>query len=295
VRRVFVCPDAAAAAVPLAVLVGAEGRPLLGGVVPIHHLAAAQDLVPREGDAPGPEGSLLVGGVDYGEGGAGGFPPLPSSLAEVEEIAPRLPAPQEVLQGSEATEARVREAVRGKALVHLATHGFVRLDPTQGLTRLAADRWLGGDLDRSLAAGHDPRSLAGLAFAGANPRHGGGDDDGILTAGEASYLDLDGCGLVVLSACETARGTAPSGEGVIGLVQAFQMAGAKQVLGSLWKVDDAATQALMAEFYAARAANPGGPTAGAAESLRLAQARVRERPAWRHPYYWAAWVAWGLP
>ena len=103
------------------------------------------------------------------------------------------------------------------------------------------DRWLGAAVERQLAVGHDPMNLAGLAFAGANPREGGHGDDGILTAAEASYLDLDGVDLVVLSACETALGKAESGEGVIGLVQGFQMAGAKRVIASLWQVDDEAT------------------------------------------------------
>jgi hypothetical protein len=68
--------------------------------------------------------------------------------------------------------------------------------------------------------------LSGLALAGANPRDGAGGDDGVLTALEASYLNLDGVVLVTLSACETAQGTATSGEGVLGLVSAFQMTAA---------------------------------------------------------------------
>ena len=131
-------------------------------------------------------------------------------------------------------------------------------------------------------------------MAGANTRKGGGDDDGILTAVEASHLDLDGVELVVLSACQTAFGTAESGEGVIGLVRGFQMAGAKQVIGSLWKVDDDATKALMVKFY--ELWNPkdgkGLPTVTA---LKRAQEFVKSHEKWEHPYYWAAWVLWGLP
>ena len=70
------------------------------------------------------------------------------------------------------------------------------------------------------------------------------------------------------------------------------------MLVSLWKVDDDATGALMKEFY--ELWNPDDPAkrVGAAEALRKAQDHIRnhtEHPDWKHPYYWAAWVLWGLP
>jgi CHAT domain-containing protein len=68
------------------------------------------------------------------------------------------------------------------------------------------------------------------------------------------------------------------------------VAGAPRVLVSLWKVDDAATRPLMTKFYERWKA--GTPTARA---LRDAQDHVRSQPRWRHPFYWAAWVLWGLP
>jgi CHAT domain-containing protein len=97
----------------------------------------------------------------------------------------------------------------------------------------------------------------------------------------------------VLSACQTALGKPASGEGVLGLVQGFQMAGAKQVIGSLWKVDDDATSALMVKFYELWAPRNGSQGLAAAEALRQAQQFVRSQPKWSHPYYWASWVSWG--
>jgi CHAT domain-containing protein len=94
----------------------------------------------------------------------------------------------------------------------------------------------------------------------------------------------------VLSACETSRGRVVTGEGVLGLTRAFMFAGAPRVLGSLWKVDDEATTALMIEMYAGWKRG-----LGPAEALRAAQAAVRSRERWRHPHYWAAWALWGLP
>jgi CHAT domain-containing protein len=100
--------------------------------------------------------------------------------------------------------------------------------------------------------------------------------------------------LAVLSACETARGTVVGGEGVLGLTRAFMFAGSPRVIVSLWKVDDEATRALMLRFHALWNPKEGGGLP-AAEALRRAQDFVRSHERWEHPYYWAAWVLWGLP
>lgn len=203
-----------------------------------------------------------------------------------------------VLLGADATEARLRAHAKGRRVVHIATHGFAREDLLAGLyERSVDDDWLSADAERQLAVGHDPMLLSGLALAGANPRQGGGSDDGILTALEASYLDLDGVDLVTLSACETARGTAESGEGVQGLVSAFQMAGARHVIASLWQVDDEATRLLMEGLYdrMLRPENPLSP----ADALREAALALRDlkdtdgKQRFAAPRYWAAFVAYG--
>ena len=73
------------------------------------------------------------------------------------------------------------------------------------------------------------------------------------------------------------------------------LAGAPRVLVSLWKVDDEATQALMVKFYELWNPKAGKRRVDAATALRRAQAHVRSKTKWKHPYYWAAWVLWGLP
>ena len=96
--------------------------------------------------------------------------------------------------------------------------------------------------------------------------------------------------VVVLSACRTGRGTAVRGEGVVGFVRAFMFAGTPRVVVSLWNGDDGATEALMEKFHGLRKAGRS-----AASALAEAQASVRAIERWRHPYYWAGWVLWGLP
>lgn len=120
-----------------------------------------------------------------------------------------------------------------------------------------------------------------------------GEEDGFLTVLEVLRMQTP-ADLAVVSACETATGRLEGGEGIVGLTRAFMYAGTPRVLCSLWKVDDEATSALMIKFY--ELWNPKeGAGLGAAQALQQAQAFVRSQEKWTHPYYWAAWVLWGLP
>jgi CHAT domain-containing protein/Tfp pilus assembly protein PilF len=126
---------------------------------------------------------------------------------------------------------------------------------------------------------------SGLALAGAN--HGkSGEDDGVLTALEAAYLNLSGTKLVVLSACNTGVGEVKNGEGVQGLRRALVLAGSESQVMSLWPISDEATKDLMIRYYMALR---GGE--GRSEGLRQVQLRMLHGPKGRrHPYYWAAFI-----
>ncbi|MDP1563452.1 MAG: CHAT domain-containing protein, partial [Pirellulaceae bacterium] len=155
------------------------------------------------------------------------------------------------LRGSSATEQMTRETIAENRFVHLATHGFFEGPVLGSADNTNTD--LGGPLARGnveqRVMDRDPLLLSGLVLAGANRAGSDGRDDGILLALDVAVLDLRAVELATLSACETGLGQEVRGEGVLGLQRAFQLAGAKTTVTSLWKVDDATAQQLMNMFY----------------------------------------------
>jgi CHAT domain-containing protein len=110
-------------------------------------------------------------------------------------------------------------------------------------------------------------------------------EDGYLRLNDIYNLHLP-VDLVVLSACSTALGKDIVGEGLVGLVRGFMYAGARRVIASLWKVDDAATSALMTEFYRGLFERNLTPAA----ALRAAQVELFTNTQWKDPFYWAAFI-----
>jgi CHAT domain-containing protein len=208
------------------------------------------------------------------------FDPLPWTRVEIERIAEVFRGhggadrPAAIaLTGDRASEDSFRRLVSGSRVVHVATHG-VYLD------------------DRCAhAPPHDsgPRSFSALALAGANRRRdvSAEQDDGILTAEEIASLDLAGVEWVVLSACESGLGHEVGVEGVFGLRRAFQLAGARSVIASLWRVQDESTRAWMEALYAARSGGASTAEAIRRADLSLIQAR-RRNGLDTHPFYWGA-------
>lgn len=183
---------------------------------------------------------------------------LPESRREVEKIAQLFPAAsRQIYLDREATEEHAKALGRQTRIVHFATHGFVD--------------------------DHSPFD-SGLVLA--IPEHfTEGTDNGLLQVWEIFEnvrLDAD---LVVLSACETGLGEIRGGEGIIGLTRAFQYAGARSVLASLWRVDDKATADLMERFY--RHLRAGQPKAEALRSAQLELLRGEGKDA-AAPFFWAA-------
>jgi CHAT domain-containing protein/Tfp pilus assembly protein PilF len=340
IGSVLVAPDGPIGLVPLAALPGKEpGRYLIEersiAVVPVPRMlgTAATAAAPAPGPSPGAAPSLLLAGdIDYGgEPGKGdvlavkrsaavgdrgrllgAFKPLPETRVEMaavrDSFEEQFPdARAQALRGAKATEEAFRRLAPHSRYLHLATHGYFApkelrsalgpADPKAKAARPGSDT-LGG----AGVAGYHPGLLSGIALAGAgraSPLEG--QDDGILTALEVAELDLSSVDLAVLSACETGLGEVAGGEGLLGLQRAFQVAGARSVLASLWTVDDEATRALMARFYE-NLWRHGQPPGKALREAQLSMLRgglgrgslKREaagpKPDRVPPRYWAAFV-----
>jgi CHAT domain-containing protein len=155
----------------------------------------------------------------------------------------------------------------------VATHGFFADASIRSVLQVDEQHFRRQGGERAAAGARNPLVLSGLVLAGAN-RPDAGPDRGILTAEGVVGLNLEGLELAVLSACETGLGEVAGGEGVLGLVRAFHVAGTRDVVASLWKVDDEATAALMGRFYHHLWADRQGPLA----ALRQAQLDVYHNP-----------------
>ena len=314
---VFVVPDGALSVVPLAALPVADSAYLLeAGPGPIHYLTAERDLVaPGARPVEGLRRLLAVGGAAFGDAaprvGAGPdigacglrelrFPPLAGTLDEVRELArvwaghQATPTSATVLVGPQADEQTFKRDAHLYSVLHLATHGFF-LGASCGPAAPAGTRGAGGLARIGDRPAENPLLLSGLALAGANRRAlaGPNEDEGILTAEEVATLDLHGVEWAVLSACDTGVGEIKAGEGVFGLRRAFQVAGARTVVMSLWSVEDQATRAWMRALYEGRFQRKLS-TADAVHQASLAVLRDRRAKGQStHPFFWAAFVAAG--
>jgi CHAT domain-containing protein/Tfp pilus assembly protein PilF len=318
-RQVFIVPDGMLNLVNIAALSDRQGRYLIERDAVIHYLSTERDLVFLAGESKS-RGSLLAIGnpafdafggqprsqpsvrsPDCVSAGPPQFGNLPGSLSEVTEISGIWPSSGSslvtVLSGPTASETAVKKAIAGRRVVHFATHGFFigETCPSAAGSRGSAPASSSRAALFAEEGRDNPLILSGLALAGANRRGTVGldEDDGILTAEEVAALNLNGVEWAVLSACDTGLGEIRAGEGVFGLRRAFQVAGARTVIMSLWSVDDQATRAWMRALYEARL-RQGLSTA---DAVRAASVSVlRERRAKKQstlPFYWAAFVAAG--
>jgi len=176
---------------------------------------------------------------------------------------------------SSASEQGFKNATHSSVL-HIATHGFF-------VETINDDSPI---VFSSTQANNNPLLRSGLVLSDVSNTTS--EEDGLLTAYEVKNMNFDKTDLVVLSACETGSGEIRNGEGVYGLQRAFLVAGAKNVLMSLWKVDDEATKELMILFYKNML---GGQDRVSA--LRSAQIELRKKYA--EPYYWGSFIIVGKP
>jgi CHAT domain-containing protein len=229
-------------------------------------LTALADILrrPRRADAPG---VLAMGKGDFsalraqpGLALPSELTPLPDAERQVRQVQALYGSRATAYLGDEASEARFKRDAPGRAVLHLATHGVL-----------------------------DERSPL-YSHVVLTPGRGAGGDDGLLEAWEILRLRLD-AEVVVLSACDTARGRIAPGEGVIGMTWAFFAAGARALVVSQWQVEATSTTRLMTAFHRGLAEG----RVSKADALRAASLELLRTPEHAHPFYWAGFVLVGKP
>lgn len=180
---------------------------------------------------------------------------LPEAETEVKTIG-KFYANSKILIGGNATEDFWREEAGNYRILHLATHGLSDGDkPMYSHVLLSAD----------------------------------GTQDGLIEGREIAEMNLT-AEMVVLSACETARGREIDGEGMVGLSWSFAAAGVPTVVASQWKVDSENTSDLMIDFYSAISRTK---QISKAEALRRAALKKLAAEKTGHPFYWAGFAIFG--
>ena len=188
---------------------------------------------------------LILGNPDLGQASLD----LPAAQAEAQDLQAMFTKNSELFVRKSATETLIKERAINFSHIHVASHGEFSADnPLQSRLKLAPDA----------------------------------TNDGFLSVSEIYGLRLN-ASLVMLSACETGLGSVSSGDDVIGLTRGFLYAGAQNVVGSLWEVDDTATAELSKLMYAAM--KRGLPVS---KALSEAQEQLMKKKA--HPFFWAAFL-----
>lgn len=188
---------------------------------------------------------------------------LPGTETEINGIRKTIPSSvgQNIYMRKSANEITVKD-IASTSILHFATHGFFDVSESK-----------------------DPMYTSGLVLAISDTVRS--QEDGYLTAYEASNLDLKKTFLVVLSACETGQGEFEEGEGVWGLQRAFQVAGVRYIVMSLFKVDDAVTALLMQQFYT-------NMIQGDDVIIAFRKAQLRVKSKFTKPVEWGAFVVKGF-
>ncbi len=265
-RHLRISPDGMLYLVPFAALMREPGAALLQ-TTPITYVDSARDILAPPPATPARERGAVIGDPDYY---ANTDRLRDEQLDDVPGGEAELAALREVLPGArfwtraEATKEKLM-SLHGPIVLHVITHGALyERDEVQ-----------------DLAMAQSAIALAGYNDAGRGIR------DGALTGLEASLLDLAGCELVTLSACDTGRGRIDLGQGFLGLRRGLQIAGARSQLVTLWPVVGETTARFMAHFCRALA-----DSLPREEAMRNAQLAIaKEFDDW--PLFWAPFVLFG--
>lgn len=243
----------------------------------IHNVSSLRALTDKQLNSSVSKTAFLLGNPTYGSTDIDQLPGTEKEIQSISYILKTNGFKNAVYQSSSATEQQVKN-VKSPQLLHIATHGFFVQDVKEDNNKVFSVPL--NNMNENVLL------RSGLMLANSGKLDETSGNNGILTAYEAMNLDLTSTELVVLSACETGLGDIMAGEGVYGLQRAFEVAGAKAVIMSLWKVDDAATQLLMTSFYKNWVASKDKLA-----SFRKAQMTLKAK--YPEPYYWGAFVMQG--
>jgi hypothetical protein len=208
--------------------------------------------------------AVLIGNPDLGGDRKFCWPDLPHAEKEVRDAATNWPGSSSVMVRSEASHSAVTSALaanqRTLRFIHFATHG--------------------------VSDAENPADASFLALRSRN-----------LLAAEVKKYKLHANPLVVLSACETGLGKAFRG-GIFGMAYAWYAAGAKQVVVSLWNVDDHGTNQLMERFMTALRefkAETRERIFGDGAEFALTRAMTELKKENKDPAIWAGFTVYGRP
>jgi CHAT domain-containing protein/Flp pilus assembly protein TadD len=287
--QLLVSPDGDLNLIPFEALVDESGKYLVEKYS-ISYISSGRDLLRMQNSKPNTNSPLIIANPDFGISEITGnttdtavakrnpkdkkrgvtvakslsetyFAPLSGTEQEGKTIQTLFPE-STLLTGDKATKDALKLAKSPKIL-HIASHGFYLED-------------------KEKSNSENPLLRSGIALAGANAHK---ENNGIVTALEATGLNLFGTKLVVLSACGTGLGEVQSGEGVFGLRRSFVLSGTESLVISLWSVSDYVTRELMTNYY--KNLKLGN---GRGESLRKVQLEMIKNPKRQHPFYWASFI-----
>jgi CHAT domain-containing protein len=204
------------------------------------------------------------------------------ALPKTQELAKKLQAlygkrRSKILVGLNADEEHMKTLAASYGIIHIGSHGVLDdQNPMYSYVALA---------ETGLEDKTAKKTRATKSFDV--------EKDGVLEAWELMDFDLK-AELVVLSACETARGRLAKGEGVVGLTWALFMAGVPTTVVSQWKVESESTNELMFLFHKNFLASKRlEPKVSAAQALQRSAIALKKSEKYRHPYYWAGFVVMG--
>lgn len=273
-KHLLLSPDGVLNIIPFGALVNEDDRFLLQDYT-LTYLTSGSDLVRMQSRRPSQQSPFILANPTVNFKDTLSRRPanlaIPSSpprgaLQEAQYLHDRIPD-STFVSGGAATEKALKN-IHSPSILHVSTYSFFKYS----------------SLDHEAMASSSPLIHAGLILAEAGQQNSTGED-GIMTALEATMLDLHGTQLVVLSGCETGVGELQDGEGVYGFRRALVIAGSETQVISLWKVADASTQELIIGYYQRVLAGEGR-----AEALWRVQLSMLASNAWKHPFYWASFI-----